>query len=413
MPGQTRGDDTLPSRGGNYGFNGGPDNCPARRGIGRGRTRSAGSSRGRLQWRAGQLPGQTWVMAPHVGPAGVACFNGGPDNCPARLLIADLIRMPCARPAMLQWRAGQLPGQTRSACVSHHRRPCACSSGSLQWRAGQLPGQTQAHRCGDEVLDPCLQWRAGQLPGQTLGNTQWFNEALGDVRTWLQWRAGQLPGQTGVDYGCGAPYQRVLASMEGRTIARPDDSDLAPCRMATRTRPGASMEGRTIARPDCLGLPHLPLDIPAASMEGRTIARPDSRCERRTYTVVTPQPCFNGGPDNCPARHKLREVLGRRVSSCELQWRAGQLPGQTGIDRLARSAWSVSEASMEGRTIARPDLDVFGIASHTRPRSCFNGGPDNCPARPAPCVQQYLSCVKACFNGGPDNCPARPHALRG
>ena len=37
---------------------------------------------------------------------------------------------------LLQWRAGQLPGQTSSP----GRRPVVAKQ--LQWRAGQLPGQT-------------------------------------------------------------------------------------------------------------------------------------------------------------------------------------------------------------------------------------------------------------------------------
>ena len=36
-------------------------------------------------------------------------FNGGPDNCPARLQ-SESCRRPTPQP--LQWRAGQLSGQT-------------------------------------------------------------------------------------------------------------------------------------------------------------------------------------------------------------------------------------------------------------------------------------------------------------
>ena len=60
-------------------FNGGPDNCPARRDP---RTGQADQDPC-LQWRAGQLPGQTWPMC-RCAKCGDDAFNGGPDNCPAR-----------------------------------------------------------------------------------------------------------------------------------------------------------------------------------------------------------------------------------------------------------------------------------------------------------------------------------------
>ena len=181
--------------------------------------------------------------------------------------------------------------------------------------------------------------------------------------------------------------------MEGRTIARPD-----PCVGPLEVRGTASMEGRTIARPDpavcaCGRSSGLP-----ASMEGRTIARPDWRRDR-------------------PAA----------VNMNRLQWRAGQLPGQTGARRRGSRAAQV--ASMEGRTIARPD-DASSMSTPTvspslqwragqlpgqtppgRPwrSACllrFNGGPDNCPARPD--AARSRDCTGTRFNGGPDNCPARP-----
>ena len=63
-----------------------------------------------------------------------------------------------------------------------------------------------------------LQWRAGQLPGQTGLSRRTEKEKMD-----LQWRAGQLPGQTSaVDQLVG-----LLAgpSMEGRAIARPNTAD--------------------------------------------------------------------------------------------------------------------------------------------------------------------------------------------
>ena len=181
-------------------------------------------------------------------------FNGGPDNCPARRARSVISRYP---KIVLQWRAGQLPGQTRGLNVN--------------------PGKVDY-----------LQWRAGQLPGQTAGMERQKSYSYN-----LQWRAGQLPGQT----------------------------------------PGNLGLRRSHSRP---------------SMEGRTIARPD---ELEQHPIGSILPAFNGGPDNCPARRV--SAPRRQVPECALQWRAGQLPGQTRLigGAHANSIWP----SMEGRTIARPD----------------------------------------------------------
>ena len=158
------------------------------------------------------------------------------------------------------------------------------------------------------------------------------------------------------------------------------------------------MEGRTIARPDQMTLPTVAataggLQWRAGQLPGQTTA--PARLGRRRAS-------FNGGPDNCPARlgvprHRHADdgrpsMEGRtiarpdwlRVSECwetdlDLQWRAGQLPGQT-----------------------------LHLGHRLRPRRLsFNGGPDNCPARPATGGQSMRG-VLTPFNGGPDNCPARP-----
>ncbi len=87
-----------------------------------------------LQWRAGQLSGQarTSERCPITQPSG---FNGGPDNCPARPEADLRVRL---RAIMLQWRAGQLSGQAPDV-------PGAMTiSTVLQWRAGQLSGQARA-----------------------------------------------------------------------------------------------------------------------------------------------------------------------------------------------------------------------------------------------------------------------------
>ena len=62
--------------------------------------------------------------------------------------------------------------------------------------------------------------------------------------------------------------------------------------------------------------------------------------------------------------------------SLQLQWRAGQLPGRTGVPILQGDLTEL--ASMEGRAIARPDVEFHTIGEgHT---TSFNGGPGNCPA---------------------------------
>ncbi len=135
-----------------------------------------------LQWRAGQLSGQTSmspvlnVDASRASMEGrtivrpdLHCsvswserrtgFNGGPDNCPAR--PSRGLRLVTAQ-LLLQWRAGQLSGQTRSFPAElmlvmtasmegrtivrpdpGQDRPTAVAHANLQWRAGQLSGQTR------------------------------------------------------------------------------------------------------------------------------------------------------------------------------------------------------------------------------------------------------------------------------
>ena len=102
MPGQTwcpRATPRWPATG----FNGGPGNCPAKlveQRVPDGLRRVA-SMEGRaiarpnhsdgtpmildagLQWRAGQLPGQTILQVSGISTRGR--FNGGPGNCPAKL----------------------------------------------------------------------------------------------------------------------------------------------------------------------------------------------------------------------------------------------------------------------------------------------------------------------------------------
>ena len=231
-----------------------------------------------LQWRAGQLPGQTaastsWRTWP--GPH----FNGGPDNCPAKPPRPQKAGHGCGG---LQWRAGQLPGQTLSAASASGVSPV------LQWRAGQLPGQTapcpapshgQRHFNGGPDNCPAKPIRAQQSASQ--------------VRV-LQWRAGQLPGQT---RGRGRGDRRHRpTSMEGRTIARPNPQQ----RHRQHGSRGTSMEGRTIARPNRRY--KFRREPVATDFNGG----PDN-CPAKPPATATTRPSsnhFNGGPDNCPAKRR-------------------------------------------------------------------------------------------------------------
>ena len=233
--------------------------------------------------------------------------------------------------ASLQWRAGHVPGQTRSRHRRRHRtttpsmegrararpngdgvdpvvadrRPSmegrararpnavplitAAATIPLQWRAGHVPGQT-GREARDDLGVGVLQWRAGHVPGQTRSArarsalaAQPFNGGPGtcpakrhrpvprrDAHTVLQWRAGHVPGQTGRR----PQHARRPPSMEGRARARPN----APAGPAW-----PSMEGRARARPNCGGLRRR-LRPGTPSMEGRARARPNPRqsgCHRR------------------------------------------------------------------------------------------------------------------------------------
>ena len=498
-----------------------------------------------LQWRAGQLSGQTGFgdrlgtvqQRPSMEGRTIvrpdraldrrirqraSSFNGGPDNCPARRRWRG---WRCGSVLCLQWRAGQLSGQTLSTSQQ------ITLVGYLQWRAGQLSGQTSfispmpfgyvgpsmegrtivrpdrsgaVRRCGEDgpsmegrtivrpdeaqgrvrkdnrvpsmegrtIVRPdptphdptplrstafnggpdnCparpaidtlimssfldLQWRAGQLSGQT-GITAVPMSQFGA----LQWRAGQLSGQTHPP-DRGAPLLG-RPSMEGRTIVRPDvyfgfepyggrdpfngGPDNCPARhVITLTSSGSAIY----------------LQWRAGQLSGQTPCWWSARRDRAD--------AFNGGPDNCPAR--LAPLVALAIRTQDLQWRAGQLSGQTcrGLWRSMTTAVTFNggpdncparpgdpavlaessiDPSMEGRTIVRPDSstarsspranrpsmegrtivrpDGHPSAGSVPPDTTFNGGPDNCPARHLPDGDcRGRACT---FNGGPDNCPARP-----
>ena len=443
MPGQTR-HGRPPRHRTDHHFNGGPDNCPAkhrhrlRRGSVDGGTSMEGRTIARpntpptppttpsdaLQWRAGQLPGQT---------------RGGDDRR-ARVRGTSMEGRTIARPNVIVAKCfpataertsmeGRTIARPNQGCRRHRGR----GTGRLQWRAGQLPGQTRRRRvppvgkgvtsmegrtiARPNAADPSrsgfasrvLQWRAGQLPGQTA-----MAVSGPDTGCQLQWRAGQLPGQTS---SAGAAPRWGTGYFNGGPDNCP--AKLGPGLDPVRG-PGTSMEGRTIARPNRHGTKTEASDE-QTSMEGRTIARPNRYHKGTTARVELlqwragqlpgqtpqgtspPQPAqanFNGGPDNCPAKprpatrsqpptttlqwragqlpgqtpagvhhwrpgEKLQWRAGQlpgqtaRAASWAmlmaiLQWRAGQLPGQTGIVSNAPNAGVPT--SMEGRTIARPNL---------------------------------------------------------
>ena len=271
------------------------------------------------------MPGQTQPTEP-TGFAGTILdtFNGGPGNCPAkRRRRHTTAHRWCYA---LQWRAGQLPGQTA--------RPPSTTSASespLQWRAGQLPGQTDARRRRDPppvTFHGSLQWRAGQLPGQTsrvlsesidCARDHAFNGGPGNCpaklargwagiphRSWgLQWRAGQLPGQTSIP--ASATSFNAVAAKRVRVRSLQWRAGQLPGQTAALTSAAASVRD--------------PLQWRAGQLPGQT-------CDvamRRPSAAARP---FNGGPGNCPAKPRGAERV------------AGRL---------------VDPPSMEGRAIARPN----------------------------------------------------------
>ena len=273
------------------------------------------------------MPGQTALLTVSTYPR-LATFNGGPGNCPAKPDSSESTSSACEN---LQWRAGQLPGQTAPLAEA------TAVSASLQWRAGQLPGQTRRHQLRyPDHSPPSMEGRAIARPNASGG------------------RSGP---------------ERGVPSMEGRAIARPN---------------------RTEDRP--------PRHGPVPSMEGRAIARPNVTRSGQTVTAVS-----------------------------RLQWRAGQLPGQTVLYPTYRVGRWVP--SMEGRAIARPNVTPPTSTTTTVPvlqwragqlpgQTCpvhrgarrvdhaFNGGPGNCPAKRHP-PRSFPAGRPGSFNGGPGNCPAK------
>ena len=279
------------------GFNGGPDNCPAK----------PWGEESFLPWLEASMEGRTIARPNTASPRGCRRrsprFNGGPDNCPAK--PTSRRRGRCSWPCFNG-------GPDNCPAKRHEQGDTGrvAQLASMEGRTIARPNSPAARVT--DLRTFWLQWRAGQLPGQTLVDVGAPRDAIE-----LQWRAGQLPGQTSIPAGMPATVSALqwrAGQLPGQTRRRP--------RRPPRSR-GASMEGRTIARPN--PGPPAPEDAAVlASMEGRTIARPN------------------------PASAGVEECL---LSA--LQWRAGQLPGQT--RRADHHRGRRHRASMEGRTIARPN----------------------------------------------------------
>ena len=280
----------------------------------------------------------------------------------------------------------------------------------LQWRAGQLPGQTAASRVGMMAAEPTsMEGRAiarpnavGRGPGQCRA-----------LRTSMEGRAIARPNcglvglvAVGRRYFNGGPgncpakrhqprrHRPALAartSMEGRAIARPN---VTVERRAVSDH-GTSMEGRAIARPNSMIPPTAPR-LSVTSMEGRAIARPND-----PYSAVTGCGHNTSMEGRAIARPNLRTPTASSTSENPLQWRAGQLPGQTRL--LFAAAGGRRATSMEGRAIARPNQLRPSFRSDRH--RYFNGGPGNCPAKHH--GDGHVPGHRYHFNGGPGNCPAK------
>ena len=282
---------------------------------------------------------------------------------------------------LLQWRAGQLPGQTRRrqshplAAVrpsmegraiarpnsSHLRALAHCGASSFNGGPGNCPAKPTTTGSGSGLLR-ILQWRAGQLPGQTRRE----RHVNGSRAARLQWRAGQLPGQT--QPVCLRPGDGFGPSMEGRAIARPNLTG----RAVTVTVTVPSMEGRAIARPNPSG--RCSAKWSATNLQWRAGQLPGQ-------TTPTAWPSGRRSPLQWRAGQLPGQTANaqyRVLAINPLQWRAGQLPGQT--PSASRSFASIS--SLQWRAGQLPGQTSSGSSGPTRHRTTFNGGPGNCPAKP-------------------------------
>ena len=258
---------------------------------------------------------------------------------------------------------------------------CGPTETCLQWRAGQLPGQTGV-RTSERRRDTGmlgLQWRAGQLPGQTshpldardrLADSDPFNGGPGNCPAKPEFPAGRSSAGEPFNGGPGncpaKPVTRTLSvnarircpSMEGRAIARPNTDS-----MGTRSTDGwwPSMEGRAIARPNrCSQWPCTPT-APSA-LQWRAGQLPGQTCQSR-WTPHGAKEAFNGGPGNCPAKQVARLYVEQRGAAPSMEGRAIARPNSW---VLPGPAPCLDGPSMEGRAIARPN-PAEGTGRSNRP----------------------------------------------
>ena len=193
-------------------FNGGPGNCPAKRAHG---------ARWPVTARVPSFnggPGNCPAKPPALRGAvitSISSFNGGPGNCPAKRPASRCIveGRAIARP--------HRPAVATSHGLCFNGGPGNCPAKRDQWRAGSSwringgpkPNQLSVRRLGSLAV---LQWRAGQLPGQTAPGTvcsrplaPCFNGGPGNCPA----KPGQATSTTSMSR---------VASMEGRAIARPN-----------------------------------------------------------------------------------------------------------------------------------------------------------------------------------------------
>ena len=247
-----------------------------------------------LQWRAGQLPGQTSHGCSQVWTGRSHTFNGGPGNCPAKPASSSR-----------EGRAMRSPGSRSTASMEGRAiaRPNPNTMVATEGRSGLVKPMRFNGGPGNCPAKPGDPWtiRAGW---SACGR---FNGGPGNCP------AKRLQSPT--------PSVRTARSFNGG----PGNCPAKPCRPWRSDGPAAapSMEGRAIARPN----------LPGAR----------SSCKDRS---------FNGGPGNCPAkrprprpglwRSRCPSMEGRAIArpnragakpgarrARPLQWRAGQLPGQT------------------------------------------------------------------------------------
>ncbi len=342
---------------------------------------------------------------PELTPA----FNGGPGNCPAKPQHPP---PPQRRQPPFNGGPGNCPAKPDSLALltTDHIDP------SMEGRAIARPN--------GRVGIPRQQHKEPSMEGRAIARPNFRRPAGRDVfaAPSMEGRAIARPNvhRTRI---CGTDE---MPSMEGRAIARPNHFRPLPrserrgpfnggpgnCPAKLEGREGVGLEeaafnggpGNCPAKPDGVWRQACHKELP--SMEGRAIARPNPP---RRCPLSTPACAFNGGPGNCPA--KLACQVPTSAGSTSLQWRAGQLPGQTLIPTGLRThiwdlQWRAGQLpgqtrpatvstpagvpipSMEGRAIARPNRSS---SLPTRGREiAFNGGPGNCPAKLSICLFSLL-----------------------